>query len=90
MSLTTIVLPERLTIREGRIVLEQLLAQLQSSTVEEIDASRLHVLDSAAIALLLACQRQSRSQGRTLRVLGAPDKLRKLAQLYGVDELLKL
>jgi phospholipid transport system transporter-binding protein len=53
-----------------------------------LDASPLRELDSAAIALLLACQRQARSQGRDLPVIGMPPKLRQLAQLYGVDGLL--
>lgn len=88
--MSTIALPERLTMTEGRATLEALLPRLQTASVAEIDASQLRELDSAAVALLLGCQRQACAQGRTLRIVGAPEKLRKLAQLYGVDELLAI
>jgi phospholipid transport system transporter-binding protein len=84
----TIRLPEKLTLREASATLATLLPQLQAPTVTELDASQLKSLDSAAVALLLACQRQARTQGRQLLIVGVPDKLRKLAQLYGVDGLL--
>ncbi|MCE9657716.1 MAG: STAS domain-containing protein [Burkholderiales bacterium] len=86
--MATMVLPARLTMSEGRATLERLLPLLQSADVVELDASPLRELDSAAVALLLACQRQARSQGRDLRVIGMPPKLRQLVQLYGVDGLL--
>jgi phospholipid transport system transporter-binding protein len=86
--MTTIALPERLTMTEGRATLERLLPLLQAADVVALDASPLRELDSAAVALLLACQRQARSQGRDLPVIGMPPKLRQLAQLYGVDGLL--
>lgn len=88
--MSTIALPERLTMSEGRATLERLLPQLESASIAELDASHLRELDSAAVALLLDCQRQARAQGRMLRIIGAPEKLRKLAQLYGVDELLAI
>jgi phospholipid transport system transporter-binding protein len=47
-------------------------------------------LDSAAVALLLDCQRQALARGKTLRVTGAPAKLGQLARLYGVEALLGL
>lgn len=53
-----------------------------------IDASALTEFDSAVVALLLHAQRLARQRGVPLRLNGAPAKLRELAQLYGVDELL--
>jgi phospholipid transport system transporter-binding protein len=90
MPSTTVQLPEKLTMREGRATLASVLPKIQASSVTELDASHLKVLDSAAIALLLACQREARTQGRKLHIVGVPEKLRKLAQLYGVDELLEI
>jgi phospholipid transport system transporter-binding protein len=86
--MATMVLPARLTMSEGRATLERLLPLLQSADVVALDASQLRELDSAAVALLLACKRQARSEGRNLRVIGMTLKLRQLARLYGVDDLL--
>jgi phospholipid transport system transporter-binding protein len=55
-----------------------------------LDASALTEFDTSAIALLLHAQRAAAGGGVRLRVTGAPDKLRALAQLYGVEELLPL
>lgn len=55
-----------------------------------IDATALREFDSAALALLLQAARLARAAGRGLEVRGAPLKLRQLARLYGVDELLGL
>jgi phospholipid transport system transporter-binding protein len=88
--MSTANLPERLTMSEGRATLEALLPKLKTATITELNASNLQVFDSAAVALLLACQRQAHSQGQSLIVAGASDKLRNLAHLYGVSELLAL
>jgi phospholipid transport system transporter-binding protein len=88
--MSTAILPERLTMSEGRATLEALLTKLKTATITELDASHLKVFDSAAIALLLACQRQALTQGRSLIVTGVSDKLRNLARLYGVSELLAI
>ena len=53
-----------------------------------IDASALQQFDSAALALLLECQRLAQASGRAFAVRGAPPKLSQLARLYGVEELL--
>ena len=76
-----IVLPERLTIAEASVTLAQLTEQVQG-------ASALQYMDSSAVAVLLACQRQAKALGRPLRVVGAPAKLMQLAQLYGVELLI--
>ena len=53
-----------------------------------IDASALRQFDSAALALLLECQRLAQASGRAFAVRGVPPKLSQLARLYGVEELL--
>ena len=56
----------------------------------QIDASALTEFDTSAVALLLHAQRESHAHGTVLQVVGAPPKLRELARLYGVEELLPL
>jgi phospholipid transport system transporter-binding protein len=90
MALTPIALPERLTMSEARATLARLEPLLAAAAEPVIDASALIELDTAAVALLLDCQRQAHARGRVLRVTGAPAKLSQLAQLYGVDVLLGL
>ncbi len=53
-----------------------------------IDLARVKVVDSAAVAVLLAWQRAARAAGATLQILNPPENLEKLAALYGVDGLL--
>jgi phospholipid transport system transporter-binding protein len=52
------------------------------------DASALQVFDSSALALLLACRREAASAGKSFAVLNLPERLRRLAGLYGVAELI--
>jgi phospholipid transport system transporter-binding protein len=52
------------------------------------DASALRVFDSSALALLLACRREAVAAGKEFSVLNLPERLRRLAGLYGVGELI--
>jgi phospholipid transport system transporter-binding protein len=52
------------------------------------DASALREFDSSALALLLACRREALVAGKAFSVQGLPARLRQLAGLYGVAELL--
>ena len=88
--MTTISLPEQVTMTEARATLVKLTPLLEAADEPVIDASALLELDTAAVAVLLACQRQAQTRGKQLRVTGAPDKLSQLAQLYGVSALLGL
>lgn len=45
-------------------------------------------LDSSALALLLAWQREARRRGRALEIAGLPQGLTTIARLYGVAEVL--
>lgn len=55
-----------------------------------IDAAAVQELDSATVSLLLQARRQLQRAGGHMVVRNAPPKLRELAQLYGVTELLSL
>ena len=90
MTPTAITLPERVTMADARATLLRLQPQLAATDQPVIDASALQDLDSAALALLLDCQRQAHAHGKTLQVTGAPAKLGQLARLYGVEALLGL
>ena len=54
----------------------------------EIDLAGCGVFDSSLLAVLLELARRTRAAGAAYRVLSPPANLRKLAALYGVDELL--
>ena len=54
----------------------------------QIDAAGLRQFDSSALAVLLECRRLAQTSGRTFQLSGAPARLRQLAGLYGVAELL--
>nr|WP_256387525.1 STAS domain-containing protein [Polaromonas sp. A23] len=64
----------------------QLLAQTGGVVVA--DAGALVTFDSSALAVLLACRREALAAGKTFSVLALPARLRQLAGLYGVEELL--
>jgi phospholipid transport system transporter-binding protein len=89
-----LVLPATITTREARDTQRMLTQTLQQSRKTGtsgdvvVDASGLQHFDSAALAVLLECQRQAQAFGQTLAVRQAPAKLQSLARLYGVAELL--
>lgn len=56
----------------------------------EIDLSGVTRVDSAGVALLLELTRQARAGQRELRLRGAPQQLRRLADFFGVAPLLEL
>lgn len=51
------------------------------------DASALKVFDSSALAVLLACRRESIAAGKPFAVSGLPARLQQLSRLYGVADL---
>lgn len=90
MTVSTLELPERLTLADADQTLARLdgeLAQLADATVV-VNAGSLQVFDSSALAVLLELRRRLMAQGRTLRVNGWPRRLEDLAALYGVRDLL--
>ncbi|GAB4465146.1 MAG: STAS domain-containing protein [Burkholderiaceae bacterium] len=54
----------------------------------DFDLSAVRQVDSSAVALLLAWQREAQSRGARLALSGLPAALKSLATLYGVDELI--
>lgn len=52
-----------------------------------VDASALSEFDSSALAILLECRREALAAGKGFMVAGLPARLRQLAGLYGVAEL---
>lgn len=84
-------LPAEVTMgRAPALVAEVDAAVARSSGGLRIDASALAELDTSAIALLLHASRAARAKALQLEVSGTPPKLRELARLYGVLELLPL
>jgi phospholipid transport system transporter-binding protein len=63
------------------------LALVQSA---QVDCSALRDFDSSVLAVLLVWQRQLRGRNQSLVVLNSPEKLRVLAGVYGVTDLLGL
>lgn len=85
-----LLLPASVTAREANDT-QQLLTQALKSEPQGtvvVDASNLQQFDSAALAVLLGCQRAARAWGKPFAVRNAPPKLTALAHLYGVDVLL--
>jgi phospholipid transport system transporter-binding protein len=69
---------------------ETLAAGLQAIAAGEsdFDLSEALSVDSSAVAVMLAWQRQAQQQGRTLRFGVLPPNLLSLVGLYGVADLL--
>jgi len=70
------------------------LNQLQTLRLEpplSLDFSKVDEVDTVAVSLILEIQRQlnhQHTQASPVSVIGVPDNLRSLMQLYGVDEFL--
>lgn len=76
-----------LTVHNAKAALEAGLRAIEQGQAE-IDLAQLTVVDSAAVATLLAWQRAAHARGRTLAFHNPPANLQSLIQLYGVAELL--
>lgn len=70
-------------------LLERGLAAIRSGDTA-VDLAGVGAVDSAAVALLLAWQRAAAEQGKKLTFAEVPPGIVSLAQLYGVDGLLKV
>lgn len=56
--------------------------------VRTVDLAEVSEMDSSLLALMLAWLRDARSRSRELAFTNAPESLRTIARLYGVDGLL--
>ncbi|RZJ19052.1 MAG: STAS domain-containing protein [Haliea sp.] len=85
-----LVLPAELTHAHASAC-SRMLAQAvrsESGDTAVADASALERFDSSALAVLLECRREALARGKTFLVSRLPPRLRELADLYGVAELL--
>jgi phospholipid transport system transporter-binding protein len=85
-----LVLPAELTHDQAGACCRMLVQGLrtQAEPVVVADAGALARFDSSALAVLLECRRESLVVGKTFSISRMPARLRDLATLYGVAELL--
>jgi len=85
-----LVLPAQLTHDEAAACARMLAQALRSEPGQQAvaDASALQEFDSSALAVLLDCRREALALGKSFAVAGLPPRLRELAGVYGVAELL--
>ena len=95
LPMNALKLPTTLMHEHADACLSQWVNELQGvqSVVEaepvRVDASALSDFDSSALAVLLGLRRVAKAQGRAVLVEGMSARLRELATLYGVLELLQ-
>jgi len=85
-----LVLPPELTQSQATACLALLVQGLRAQSGPEVvvDATALSRFDSAALAVLLEFRRESLGLGKQFSIRGLPSRLRDLAALYGIAELL--
>ncbi len=78
------------TLRHPQVMdwLVQWRAPAQPGRTLVLDASPLQSFDSSALACLLEIHRRVIAGGGQLKVTGLPDRLQRLAQVYGLADLL--
>nr|WP_315468127.1 STAS domain-containing protein [uncultured Undibacterium sp.] len=57
---------------------------------DQIDMSTLQTIDSSAVAVMLAWQRQAQSLNRSLEFTGVPASLISLISLYGLNDFFQV
>ena len=85
-----LVLPARLT-HEDAAACARMLAQALRAGGQQVavaDAGALQDFDSSALAVLLECRREALAMNKGFGVANMPPRLRELASVYGVGELL--
>ena len=85
-----LVLPAELTHSQAPACARMLAQALRSEPGPQAvaDASALRHFDSSALAVLLECRREALALGKSFAVTQLNGRLRDLAGLYGVSELL--
>jgi phospholipid transport system transporter-binding protein len=84
-----LMLPNEITHSNARSCAHMLVQALQQSEAAVIaDATSLSRFDSSALAVLLQCRREAQVAGKTFSVRALPARLRALATIYGVAQLL--
>jgi phospholipid transport system transporter-binding protein len=89
--MTSLKLPVSLLHDQANACLAQWVKQLPAAlpSAVALDASALVEFDSSALAVLLGLRRELVSRGSALQVDSMPQRLRELAALYGVMDLLQ-
>ena len=89
--MTTLALPALLTHDQATACAQSLGLGIRAEKSDAvcIDASALEKFDSSALAVLLQCRRDAVLSNKSFAVTGQPLKLRELADLYGIGELLE-
>ena len=85
-----LILPAELK-HEHAAACSRMLAQamnVRSEPTVVVDAGELTHFDSSALAILLECRREALALGKPFSVKRMPPRLRELAAVYGVGELL--
>lgn len=85
-----LVLPAELTHDQAGACFRMLAQALRSQPEPAVvaDAGALSRFDSSALAVLLECRREALALGKSFSVGHMPARLRDLANLYGVAQLL--
>ncbi len=85
-----LVLPAELTHDQASACVGMLVQSLRSVQAQTVvaDAGALSKFDSSALAVLLECRRETLAIGKSFSVSRMPQRLRELAGLYGVADLL--
>ena len=86
----TLVLPAQLMHEEAQASCRMLAQGLRPGPEQAVvaDAGALTRFDSSALAVLLECRREALALGKSFCVARMPARLRELATLYGVAQLL--
>ena len=89
--MTSLKLPVSLLHDQANSCLAQWVKQLPAAlpSAVALDASALVEFDSSVLAVLLGLRRELVSRGSALQVDSMPQRLRELAALYGVMDLLQ-
>ena len=81
-------LPQLVTQENALQIQQEGLSNL--ATLRNIDCSSLKDFDSTVLTVLLAWQKQLQADGQALALESPPEKLKVLANVYGVSALLGL
>jgi phospholipid transport system transporter-binding protein len=86
-----LVLPTELMHEQAPACARMLAQALRSEHEDTVvaDAGALQHFDSSALAVLLDCRREALAVGKSFAVVHLPARLRELAAVYGVGELLQ-
>ncbi len=86
----TLRLPERFNVESAGAVLAQIEQGMRGASAIRVDCSRVSVVDSAGLQLLVVARRAADTAGKRLDLEEVPSGLAEDARLLGVEQLLGL